>query len=184
MSLNPAILIVAAKPAKPLLIYDGDCNFCKFWVLRWLRFTRGRVDSRAFQETGVKEQFPEISPERFDESVQLVETDGKVYAGAEAVARTVGYGWDNGLSLWLYKHIPGCAPVAEWAYCFVARRRLAFSLLTRLLWGREGALPGYRLTAWVFLRLMGIIYFCAFASLGTQIIGLIGHDGILPAAGL
>jgi hypothetical protein len=34
----------------------------------------------------------------------------------------------------------------------------------------------------VFLRLIGVIYLCAFASLGTQITGLIGKDGILPAA--
>ena len=55
-------------------------------------------------------------------------------------------------------------------------------MLTRLLWGREGALPSYRLTGWIFLRLLGLIYLCAFASLGTQIIGLVGKNGILPAA--
>jgi hypothetical protein len=32
------------------------------------------------------------------------------------------------------------------------------------------------------LRLLGVVYLVAFWSLATQIVGLIGHDGILPAA--
>jgi hypothetical protein len=39
----------------------------------------------------------------------------------------------------------------------------------------------YVIAAWVWLRLLGIVYVIAFASLGVQIIGLVGHDGILPA---
>lgn len=38
-------------------------------------------------------------------------------------------------------------------------------------------------TRWVFLRLLGLIYFIAFLSLVPQVQGLIGSNGILPAAG-
>lgn len=107
---------MAAGPEKPLVIYDGECNFCKFWVLRCQRFTRGRVDFAASQETWVKEQFPEVPPERFDESVQLVETDGKVYSGAEAAFRALRYGRAGGAGLWLYDNLPGFAPVTESSY--------------------------------------------------------------------
>ena len=41
--------------------------------------------------------------------------------------------------------------------------------------------PTYSVATWVFLRLLGIIYLCAFWSLAVQIVGLAGHDGILPA---
>ena len=41
--------------------------------------------------------------------------------------------------------------------------------------------PTYARARWVFLRLLGVVYLEAFWSLGTQIVGLIGHDGILPA---
>jgi lipase maturation factor 1 len=34
---------------------------------------------------------------------------------------------------------------------------------------------------WLFLRLLGLVYLVAFWSLSTQIVGLIGADGILPA---
>jgi len=41
---------------------------------------------------------------------------------------------------------------------------------------------GYRLVSALFLRLLGVIYFIAFASLGVQIDGLIGSQGIHPIA--
>src|SRR4026207_1148279 len=37
------------------------------------------------------------------------------------------------------------------------------------------------LSSWLFLRLLGVIYGIAFASLGTQILGLVGRNGISPA---
>lgn len=39
----------------------------------------------------------------------------------------------------------------------------------------------YCLMRWLFLRFLGLIYFFAFSSLSTQIIGLYGKHGILPA---
>jgi hypothetical protein len=42
--------------------------------------------------------------------------------------------------------------------------------------------PTYARATWLFLRLLGLTYLLAFWSLHTQILGLIGHDGILPAA--
>lgn len=42
----------------------------------------------------------------------------------------------------------------------------------------------HALTRWVFLRCLGGVYLCAFASLWPQLPGLIGQRGILPAAEL
>jgi len=39
----------------------------------------------------------------------------------------------------------------------------------------------YALSSWLFLRLLGVVYLCAFWSLASQVRGLVGHDGILPA---
>lgn len=41
--------------------------------------------------------------------------------------------------------------------------------------------PTYARARWIFFRLLGVVYLAAFWSLATPIIGLIGHDGILPA---
>src|ERR1041385_8231097 len=42
--------------------------------------------------------------------------------------------------------------------------------------------PDYVVTRWIFLRLLGLIYFFAFGSLWIQILGLIGSNGISPVA--
>ena len=39
----------------------------------------------------------------------------------------------------------------------------------------------YARASWLFLRLLGIVYFVAFWSLGLQIRGLVGQNGLLPA---
>ena len=39
----------------------------------------------------------------------------------------------------------------------------------------------YILSSWLFLRLLGLIYCAAFVSLATQVKGLVGQRGILPA---
>ncbi len=43
--------------------------------------------------------------------------------------------------------------------------------------------PAYVLSRWLFLRLLGVVYFVAFVSLALQITGLVGDQGILPAGG-
>jgi hypothetical protein len=77
--------------------------------------------------------------------------------------------------------MPALANLAEWAYRLVSENRPLFSRLTRWFWGRHIEPPAHFLTRWVFLRSMGVIYLIAFVSLWTQISGLIGHNGILPA---
>src|SRR6266704_2302866 len=54
-------------------------------------------------------------------------------------------------------------------------------------WEVRGQTAGsgtYVLASWLFLRLLGLIYLAAFASLATQVRGLAGEQGILPAAEL
>ena len=41
--------------------------------------------------------------------------------------------------------------------------------------------PRFRLTRFVFLRLLALVYLAAFLSLGSQVHGLIGERGLLPA---
>ncbi|HEX5387303.1 MAG TPA: lipase maturation factor family protein [Gemmatimonadales bacterium] len=46
----------------------------------------------------------------------------------------------------------------------------------------SAAAPTYVLSRWLFLRLLGLVYLVAFASLAVQIVGLVGAHGLLPAA--
>ena len=172
---------VAAPPPKPLMVYDGDCNFCTLWIRRWQQMTGNTVDYLPAQDSNIPARFPEIPREQFDTAVQLVEADGAVYSGAEAVFRALAHSPNRQWPFRTYEHSPAFAGITEWAYRRVAQNRAFFSRLTRWFWGRHVEQPAYFLTRWFFLRALGLIYLIAFISLWTQISGLIGHDGILPA---
>jgi len=167
------------KPrAKPLLVYDGECSFCLAWIARWRRITGDAVDYAPYQD--VASDFPEIPRERFVAAVQLIEPDGRSEA-AEAVLRSLARAPGRAWLLELYRKLPGFAPVSEWCYRLVASHRPAAAFLTRWIWGRHVVPPGEGRTCWIFLRLLGVVYGVAFASLWVQITGLCGTRGILPA---
>ncbi len=165
--------------SKPILIYDGDCFFCRTWIERWKKITGGRVDYAPYQEAAAR--FSDIPMAEFQRSVQYITPAGQVYAGAEAVFRTLAEAPGKGALWWLYRRLPGFKPVSEALYRIVAGNRSIASRLTRLLWGTNVNPPSYHIARWVFIRLLGLIYLLAFLSLVTQILGLIGSNGILPA---
>ena len=143
--------------------------------------TDDAVDYLPFQDAQISTRFPEIPREQFEKSVQLIEPDGAVFSGAQAVFRSMAKNPKRRWPVHLYQASPFFAGITERAYEFVANHRMAFSLITRTLWGKHVERPDYRLTRWIFLRALGAIYLVAFVSLWGQIGGLIGHDGILPA---
>ena len=73
---------------KPLLIFDGQCGFCRIWIEYWKKLTGDRVAYEPFQEAA--DRFPQIPLEDFARAVQLVRTDGTVVSGAQAVFETLG----------------------------------------------------------------------------------------------
>jgi hypothetical protein len=109
-----------------------------------------------------------------------VEPDGRVFSGAAAAFRALA---SNPRHRWLrqyYERQPRFAAATEWVYRLIARNRPFFSWLTRLAYGAHVEKPQYFFARWAFLRALGVIYLIAFISLGTQVDGLIGTQGILP----
>lgn len=170
----------ANPPPKPLMIFDGDCHFCRRWIERWREQTGDEVDYAPSQEVGPR--FPEIARSEFESAVQFIETDGHVYAGAEAVFRSLGYSRGARWLAWSYDRVPGLAATTEAAYRAIAERRQLASAATRLLWGADVRRPTYAITRSVFLRALGGVYLIAFLSLWVQVDGLIGSEGISPVA--
>src|SRR5271165_745982 len=162
----------------PTLVYDGGCGICRDWVDYWQELTRGRVLYRPYQEAAP--EFPAIPPQAFQRAIQLIEADGRVYSGAAATFRVLRHAPGRAAWWWCYAHLRGFGAISEWAYAFLARRRGLLSGSTKFFWGPKLRAENYALVSWVFLRLFGAIYVAAFASLGVQILGLVGHAGILP----
>jgi len=173
-------LSVAAPPSKPLLVYDGECHFCRLWVGRGQQITGDAVDYLPSQHPDIARRFPEIPPASYDRAVQLIDVNGRVHSGAEAIFRALAANPHYGWPLLACQKVPALSKLTEGIYNFIAAHRPIFSRLTRWLWGRHVERPDHTVTRWFFLRALGIIYLFAFLSLGMQIRGLIGHDGILP----
>ncbi len=165
---------------KPLLLYDGDCGFCRRWVARWIGATGEAVEYAPYQEAAGR--FPEIPITEFKQAVQLLEPEGGVYRGAEAVFRLLARSGAKRWPFWCYRQVPGFAAISERAYRFVADHRKGFSKLDRWWYGDARRARSQFLSRWLFLRLLGVIYLITFASLWVQIGGLVGSRGILPAA--
>ena len=166
------------KNDKPVLIYDYDCEFCRFWISRWKPFTQDAVIYNPSQN--VAENYPQISPQQFKNSVYFVASDGSFCSGAQAVFKAFSHSQNGKWLLRAYENVPGFASVSEWGYRQVAENRKIFSTVTRWIWGGEVQAPTWFLTRRVFLFLLGLVYLFAFVSIWSQIEGLIGEAGILP----
>src|ERR1044071_3641086 len=136
-----SVMRVSNPPPKSLIIWDGECHFCRRWIERWKQITRGEVDYETSQQIG--ERFPEISREQFERSVTLIEPDGAVYFGAEAVFRSLRCRSSRKWLSWSYEHVPGFAMLAESGYKLISANRRFFSPLTKLLWGDDVRPPTY-----------------------------------------
>jgi predicted DCC family thiol-disulfide oxidoreductase YuxK len=170
----------AAGGARPVLVYDGDCGFCGYWARYWQKLTGERVAYRPYQE--VAAQYPAIALDDFKRAVQFIAADGRRASAAEASFLTLSHARGKGVWLWLYRRLPGFAPLAERAYAFTAAHRAAFFRISVMLWGRNYEPPRYERVSFLFLRGYGLIYLAAFLSFAVQAQGLIGSHGILPLA--
>src|SRR5213594_4356780 len=171
-------LRVSNPPPKPLMIWDGECHFCKRWIERWREITAGEVDYVTYQEAA--NQFPEIPVEQFKRAVAFIEPDGKIFFAAEAVYRSLRCRSSRNWLSRSYDRVPGFAAISELGYKFIAHHRKLGSTVTRLLWGRDVRPPTYFWSRRWFLRTLGVIYLIAFVSLWVQVDGLIGSNGISP----
>lgn len=175
---NKSQFTVSNPPSKPLLIWDGDCDFCRLWIERWREMTGNKVDYAAYQKVAAR--FAEIPSDQFTRSVILVEPNGKPFFAAEAVYRSLAYRRSREWLAWSYDHIPGFGAASETGYKLIASHRKFASAVTRLLWGKDVRRPTYFWARRWFLRTLGVIYLIGFVSLWSQVDGLVGSGGISP----
>lgn len=126
-------MMTPAKVDHPVLVFDGDCGFCRQTVARLKAVTGERIEYLPFQDAG--ERFAAIPAELFTRSVHLVEPNGRVTRAAEAVFRTLAIGGNRRGMLWCYRHVPLFAPFSEFGYRAVARLRPVFSSIANIFHG-------------------------------------------------
>jgi predicted DCC family thiol-disulfide oxidoreductase YuxK/uncharacterized membrane protein YphA (DoxX/SURF4 family) len=174
-------LRVQAPPSKPLILFDGDCQFCRRWTARWKNSTGDAVDFLPFQNEEIGYRFPEIPRSELESAVHLILPDGQVFRGAHAVFQALAAGNAHRWMLFLYRKFPPFADLTEMIYYEVSAHRMFLSHLDGIYSGFGAAPSAYIGVRFLFLRGLALIYLIAFISLAVQIQGLIGSHGIVPA---
>src|SRR5258708_7685390 len=144
---------------RPLVIFDGQCGFCRIWIGYWMERTGDRVDYAPYQQ--VSGEFPQVPVKAFAGSVHLVMPTGELYTGANAVCHLLIYSDRKTWALRCYNSLPGFAPLSEFAYRFIAGHRGFFYRVTVLLFGRRIQPASHHGIEWLFLRLLAAVYFAA-----------------------
>jgi predicted DCC family thiol-disulfide oxidoreductase YuxK len=109
----------------PIAFYDGHCSFCTTQSLQLRDMARGRVELRDFQEPGALDAHPSLSHAECMRELKLVEPDGRVSGGAEAIVRLLRAARPVLGRLALLYYVPGLRWLADRAYRLVANRRYA-----------------------------------------------------------
>lgn len=118
----------------PVLIFDGDCAFCTTCVTAAERYPRASLSSAGWE--AVPFQFADlaaldaraggralITRERAEQQILWVTPGGKVYEGAEAVARLLMRSGGAWAYLGAVLTLPPVRPAAAAAYRLIARNR-------------------------------------------------------------
>ncbi|MBN1207316.1 MAG: DUF393 domain-containing protein [Myxococcaceae bacterium] len=114
---------MTTPPGHDVILYDGHCRLCIAAAKELHRLLGGRgTELRSFRDEGVLAAFPGISAERCEKALQLVQADGRVVEGAEAVVRGLGRGRAWARVLYVY-YVPGLRQLVDGVYRLVARYR-------------------------------------------------------------
>jgi predicted DCC family thiol-disulfide oxidoreductase YuxK len=107
---------------RPVVVYDGACRFCIEQAQRLERLVGDRIRLASFREPGVLEQHPQLTRAACERALQLVEPDGTVRSGADAVVHVLGVRAGFAPLRWLYR-VPGLRQLFDLGYGLVARNR-------------------------------------------------------------
>ncbi len=115
---------------RDLLLFDGECRFCRAQSDRLLRWAGHKLTSRPLQTAGLLTELG-IPVAEAMASMQLVTAHGTRHEGLDAVVVALRHRPVLGMLLRLY-YLPGLRQLLDLGYRLVARYRYA-------LWGRAVA---------------------------------------------
>lgn len=120
--------------SKPILVWDGDCTFCKFWKTRWELKTKQKIKYATYQE--VSNCFKDIPLKEFKKSSKLIETNGNVYNGPDSAYRSL---FVAGNKKWhqLYHYSSLFQKISDHAYNHIAKNRSFYYKVTILCFGKN-----------------------------------------------
>lgn len=113
----------SAGGERPVVVYDGDCPFCRGQIERLRRLDRAtRFECVPRQQPGLEARFPALADGDFRTGMRIVLPGGRIRVGADAVyeiARRLP-GWR--CVAWVYR-VPGLRAIFRGVYAWIARNR-------------------------------------------------------------
>ena len=112
---------------RPVVVYDGECRFCRWSVARIQRLDRaGQFEYLPRQAPGAEDRFPVLTQSDFDTGLRLLQHDPEiVHVGADGVYQIYRRLPPLHRVAWLYR-----VPVLTWlfrlGYAVIARNRHRF----------------------------------------------------------
>lgn len=111
-------------PTKPVVVFDGDCGFCRNAIARiQRRDLPPRFEYVPRQAPGLNDRFPRLAEQDFNTGLRLILPDGVIRVGADAfyeIARRLPR-WRA--VAWLYR-VPGFGALARVIYRWIAANRM------------------------------------------------------------
>lgn len=138
---------------KPIMVWDGECSFCKYWITRWKSKTLYNIDYKQFQE--VASQFKDIPLKEFKKASRLIETDGSIYSGPDSAYKSFTH-FKTPDSQWHYWYLEyrWFTIISDHSYNIIAKNRNFFFTLTKFFFGKN---PKSLKPYWIFF-LTGILF--------------------------
>lgn len=123
-------------PEKPMMVWDGECGFCKYWITNWQSKTKDRIVYRTFQE--VAGLFKDIPLKEFKKASRLIETDGSIYSGPNSAYRSFIYFEKSPFPAhaWYQKN-NWFTSLSDHSYNFIAKHRGFMLKLSKLFFGKD-----------------------------------------------
>lgn len=129
-AINPQQEYIPNSTLKPIMVYDGACGFCKFWVSRWQRQAADEVVFVPYQQ--LPHKYFGITRRQFSKSVYLI-TQYRRLHGAAAVFEVLALGGNDFWNSVYYNFILADI-VFEAAYKVIASYRDFFFWLTKIFY--------------------------------------------------
>jgi len=140
-------------PSSPILVWDGECKFCKWWKTRWELRTKNDLSFKTYQE--VAAQFPDIPEKEFKKASRLIEIDGCVYSGSDSAYRSLYIAGDDKWHIWYAKE-GWFQKISDLGYNHIAKNRNFYYKTTIVLFGKDPEKPAFY---WMYYLLLFMFIF-------------------------
>lgn len=122
-------------PPKPLMVWDGKCSFCAYWISYWQKISGEAIAFESYETAAAR--FPDLDLSLFKQASRLIDRDGRIYSGPDSAYYSfklrAKYSF---LHTWYQKYSPFRA-FSDWQYQIIASNRNIFFRITKFLFGSD-----------------------------------------------